>query len=83
MEAINYQDLRTNLKKHLDKVSQDHETMFVVSGERKVVMMSLEEYNALNETAYLLQNPANANHLKESIQEAERGEVVKVSLEDI
>lgn len=48
----------------MDRVCEDHEALIITrNGEQAVVMLSLEDYQALEETAYLLRNPANAKRL--------------------
>jgi len=47
---------------------------------QRAVLMSLEEFNSWQETLYLLSNPANAEHLRLSLQEAEAGQVVEMEL---
>lgn len=74
MEAIPYTRLRSNLAKEMDRVCDDHAPVIVTrKASRSVVMMSLEDYEALQETAYLLRSPENARRLLESIAELERG----------
>jgi len=48
-----------------------------------VVMVSLDDYNALATTDYLLSNPANAAHVRESLQQAKEGKLVEVELADL
>lgn len=74
MRITNYTDLRNNLKHHLDSVVQDNTPLIVqrLNGE-SVVVISLEDYNALVETEYLLSNSANAEHLREGMAQAEQG----------
>ncbi|MCH8473599.1 MAG: type II toxin-antitoxin system prevent-host-death family antitoxin [Opitutales bacterium] len=48
--------------------------------EQSVVMISLEDYEALEETAYLLRSPANAKRLAESIEAAEQGKVIEKTI---
>ena len=75
MDAIPYTRLRSNLAKEMDRVCDDHEPIIVTRrSARPVVMMSLEDYEALEETAYLLRSPENARRLLESIAELERGD---------
>ncbi|TDM06044.1 MAG: type II toxin-antitoxin system prevent-host-death family antitoxin [Ideonella sp. MAG2] len=48
----------------MDRVCNDHEALIITRhGQQSVVMLSLEDYHALEETAYLLRNPANARRL--------------------
>ena len=65
MDAISYTRVRNNLAKTMDRVAQDHEPIVITrqKGE-SVVLMSLEDFNAWQETACLLRNPANAERLR-------------------
>lgn len=74
MEAINYTVLRQTLAQKMDQVCDDHTPIIVTrQNNRSVVMLSLEDYQALEETAYLLHSPKNAKRLMESILELESG----------
>lgn len=84
MKTVNYTELRDKLKSNLDMVCEDNETLIVYRpGGKSVVMMSLDEYNSHKETEYLLSSPKNAEHLLESIKQLERGEIIKVSMEEL
>lgn len=75
MNAISYTAARAELAKTMDRVCEDHEPIIITRNrEQAVVMISLEDYKAMEETAYLLRTPANASRLLESIAELERGE---------
>ncbi len=64
MDAITYSAARANLASTMDRVCNDHETLIITrNGEQSVVMLSLEDFKALEETAYLLRNPTNAKRL--------------------
>lgn len=64
MDAITYTAARANLASTMDRVCDDHEPVIITrNGEQSVVMVSLEDYKALEETAYLLRTPANARRL--------------------
>lgn len=64
MDAISYSAARANLARTMDRVCEDHEPVIITrNGERSVVMLSLDDYKALEETAYLLRSPANARRL--------------------
>ena len=68
MDAVTYTDLRQNLKTYMDKVIQDSTPLIITrKNNENVVMLSIDEYNSLIETNYLLSNEANAEHLKKSI----------------
>lgn len=74
MDAITYTSARANLASTMNRVCDNHEPIIITrNSEQAVVMISLEDYNALEETAYLLRNPANARRLLESIAELEGG----------
>ena len=74
MEAISYTAVRANLSKTMEKVCADHAPVIITrKNETAVVMMSLEDYQAMEETTYLLRSPANARHLLASIAELEAG----------
>jgi antitoxin YefM len=69
MDAINYSDLRSNLKSTLDKVCENHEPMIITrKNSDNLVLVSLEDYSSIEETSYLLKSPKNAKRLRESIQ---------------
>jgi antitoxin YefM len=71
MDAISY-TARANLAKIMQKVCNDHAPIIITRmSEDPVVMMSLEDYNAMQETAYLLSSPASAKNLLESVAELE------------
>ena len=64
MHAITYTTVRANLASVMDRVCNDHEALIITrDGEQAVVMLSLEDYKALEETSYLLRTPANAKRL--------------------
>ncbi len=74
MNAVTYSQARENLAKTMDKVCDDHSPIIITrKSQRSVVMISLEDYQALEETAYLLRSPKNARRLLESIVELESG----------
>jgi antitoxin YefM len=74
MDAISYTAARQNLAKTMDKVCDDHDAVIITrKGEQSVVMISLEDYQALEETAYLLRSPKNARRLLDAVIELENG----------
>ena len=75
MEAIAYSTARKKLVETMERVCDNHEPIIVTRrNARPVVMMSLDDFNAIEETAYLLRSPANAARLRESIGQAEQGQ---------
>lgn len=76
MLAVNYSNLRNNMKSYMDKVTDDYETMIVTRKNTKnVVMISEETYNNMLENMHLLGNQANYNWLMESKRQLEEGNV--------
>lgn len=74
MDALSYTAARRNLAKTMQQVCEDHSPVIITRNKAaSVVMMSLEDYEALQETAYLLRSPTNARRLLESIAELEQG----------
>ncbi len=72
MNALTYSQARGNLAETMDKVCDDHAPIIITrKNQRSVVMISLEDYQSLEETAYLLRSPKNARRLLESIAELE------------
>ena len=66
MLAVNYTNLRENMKTYMDKVTDDYETMIVTRKDnRNVVMISEESYNNLMENVYVMGNKANYDWLLE------------------
>ncbi|TDF37248.1 type II toxin-antitoxin system prevent-host-death family antitoxin [Alteromonadaceae bacterium M269] len=75
MQSMSYTAARSNLAKTMESVCQDHAPIAITrKGEGAVVMISMEDYQALEETAYLLRSPKNAQRLMASIAELESGE---------
>lgn len=75
MDAITYSAARANLASTMDRVCNDHEPLIITrNGEQSVVMLSLEDFKALEETAYLLRSPTNARRLLSAIQQLEGGQ---------
>ena len=73
-EAISYSELRQNLAKYMDETCDDHEPIIVTRQKsRPVVLMSLEDYNAITETSYLLKSKNNAKRIFEAINQIESG----------
>jgi len=83
MDAISYSTARANLAKTMDKVCDDHDPIIITrQGDASVVMMSLDDYQALAETAYLLRSPANARRLLGAMERLAAGQGQERSLAD-
>ena len=76
MNAITLKEAKLNLEQVVEKVIANAEpTIIVTESGEQVVFLPLDEYNSWRETLYLLSNPANAEHLRRSIAEAQAGNV--------
>lgn len=76
MLAVNYTNLRENMKSYMDRVTDDYETLIVTRKDNKnVVMLSEEAYNNLMENAYIMGNKANYDWLMESKSQLEKENV--------
>jgi antitoxin YefM len=74
MDAITYTEARENLAQTIQRVCRDHDPVIITrKRENSVVMISLEDYDSLTETAYLLKSPKNARRLLASLGELEEG----------
>ena len=75
MDAMTYTTLRANLASTMDRVCNDHEVLIITrNGDQAVVMLSLEDYKTLEETAYLLRSPANARRLLAATEQLNAGQ---------
>jgi len=83
MDTITYTSARGNLAKTMKRVCDDHCPVIITRKAAKpVVMMSLEDYQALEETAYLLRSPKNARRLLESVAELGMGKGLEKEISD-
>lgn len=74
MDAITYTTARAKLADTMDRVCEEHAPIIITrNGQQAVVMMSLDDFNALEETAYLLRSPKNARRLLDAINELDEG----------
>lgn len=72
-EAMTYSDARKNFTAIMDKVCDNHDYVIITRHQAKpVVMMSLDDYNSIEESAYLLRSPANTQGLRASLQEVQQ-----------
>ena len=77
LDAVNYSEARKNLAALMESVCDASDVIVITRRKaRPVVMMSLDEYNSIQETGYLLRNPANAEKLLASIADMQKGNVV-------
>ena len=68
----------------MDRVCNDHDPVIITRNrDQAVVMLSLEDYESLQETAYLLRSPANAKRLLDSIDALNRKKGIKKRIKDL
>lgn len=83
MDAITYSAARANLASTMDRVCENHEALIITrNGEQSVVMLSLEDFQALEETAYLLRSPVNARRLLSAAAQLDTGEGTERALSE-
>ena len=80
MIAVNYSQVRENMKTYMDKATNDFETIIVTRKDKNVVIISEEAYNNLLENAYLLKDKANYDWLIESKKQLESGKATAQQL---
>ncbi|MGI8484820.1 MAG: type II toxin-antitoxin system Phd/YefM family antitoxin [Thermomicrobiales bacterium] len=81
MKTMTYSESRARYAETLDSVTNDREEVVITrAGHEPVVIVSLDDYESLKETAYLLRSPANARRLIESIERLESGQGVRREL---
>ncbi|MEO6969952.1 MAG: type II toxin-antitoxin system prevent-host-death family antitoxin [Chthoniobacterales bacterium] len=81
MRSITYTAARENLASTIDRVCEDRAPVVIMRNrDQAVVMLSLAEYESLEETAHLLRSPENAKRLRRSIDSLERGKGVRKKL---
>ena len=77
MRTANYTDLRANLKSYIDAVIDDYDTVVVNRGNGKgVVMISLDEYNSLKETEYIMSSPDTMEAIHKGEEDIKNGNFV-------
>lgn len=78
MNVVTVNEAKRNLDSLIAKVLSNAEpTIITTDTGQQIVLLPLDEFNAWQETAYLLSNPANAAHLRQSIAEAQLGKLVE------
>jgi len=84
VNTMTYSAVRAHLSSTMDKVIHDHEAIIITRSNRPaVVMLSLEDYQAMEETAYLLRSPMNAQRLLASITQLEAGQGVSKTVAEL
>ena len=85
MKAVTYADAKKNLKALIHQVCKDSEPAVIVGSRDKeqAVLISMEDFQAMEETAYLLSSPANRAHLERSLKQADEGELISFTADDL
>jgi antitoxin YefM len=84
MKAITYTAARESLASTMDRVCVDHDPVIITRNrDQAVVMISLEDYESLEETAYLLRSPANARRLLDSISDLKGSGGITKSIDEL
>lgn len=81
MDAVTYTYVRNNFAGTMNRVCDDHAPIIITRQNQKpVVMLSLEDYNAIEETLYLLRSPKNAARLIKAMEDLEQGKFFEKEL---
>ena len=81
MDTMSYSSFRSHLASTLDKVNDDHKPVLITRQNGKpAIVMSLEDFKAYEETAYLMASPKNAARLNQAISEVEEGKTIQHEL---
>ena len=81
MKTMSYSESRARYAEVLQSVVDDREEVIITrSGHESAVIVSLDDYNSLRETAYLLRSPRNARRLLDSIEKLDAGEATEHEL---
>ena len=84
MRTANYTELRKNLKGHIDAVINDNDALVVDRGNNTgIVMISLEEYNSIMETQYIMSNETVMNDIRKSLTEIAEGKGMEININEL
>ena len=84
LDAMNYTQVRKNFAETMNRVCDDHAPVIITrQNERPVVMISLDDYNAIEETIYLLKSPRNAIRLYQALSEIQQEKYIEKDLGDL
>jgi antitoxin YefM len=84
MKTATVSDFRDNVKEYLDQVAENHEELIISRPKNKnIVVLSLDDYESLKETTYLLSSPANAARLQEGLEQYKKKKTIVKSIKDL
>lgn len=83
MLVANISQFRKDLKFYIDSVTDNHDTLIVNGNGKTVVVMSLDDYNEMEETDYLMSTPANKEMMYKALSEINEGKVVAKSMKEL
>ena len=86
MKAITVSNFRSNLRSHLDEVTNDSEIIVIPRNNNEadaIVVMSISEYNSIKETEYLLSSKKNRERLQQSLKELNEGKTRTLELDEL
>lgn len=83
MLVANMSQFRKDLKFYIDSVTDNHDTLIVNGNGKTVVVMSLDDYNEMEETDYLMSTPANKAMMYKALDEINQGKVVTKSKKEL
>ena len=84
MKTVTYTAVRENLAATMQRVCEDHDPVVITRRrDQAVVMVSLEDYGSLQETAYLLRSPKNARRLREAVDQLRSGQGTEHDLPEL
>ncbi len=84
MRTANFTDFRTNMKGYMDAIIEDYDTLIINRGNGTgIVMMSLDEYNAIKETEYIMSSPQTMADIRQGEEDIRNGKGIKVNLDEL
>jgi len=83
MKATSVSDFRTNMKRYLDAVILDSESVVINRGNTGAVLISLEEYNSIKGTESILASDRISRSVQAGLEEIARGEVEEVDIDEL